>query len=88
MALSTCEAEYISLCDAVKEAIYLRHLLSDLGFPITGPTPIFEDNSACIATTSTHFIIHERTRHIEFKYHYTREQILAKTVRIEKISTD
>ena len=86
VALSTCEAEYISLCDAVKEAIYLRHLLSDLGFPIGEPTPIFEDNSACIATTSTHFTT-ERTKHIELKYHYTREQILAKTVCTKKVST-
>ena len=55
VALSTCEAEYVALCDAVKEAIYLRHLLADLGFPIPEPTPILEDNSACIATTSSHF---------------------------------
>ena len=86
VALSTCEAEYIALCDAVKEAIYLRKLLSDLGFPVTEPTPIFEDNSACIATTSTHFVT-ERTKHIELKYHYTRDQVTAGTVCIKKIST-
>ena len=86
VALSTCEAEYIALCDAVKEAVYFRHLLSDLGFPISEPTPIFEDNSACISTTSTHFTT-ERTKHIETRYHYTRAKILDSTVSILKIPT-
>ena len=86
VALSTCEAEYIALCDAVKQAVYFRHLLKDLCFPITESTPIYEDNTACISTTSTHFTT-ERTKHIETQYHYTRDKILDQTVKIIKVPT-
>ena len=32
VALSTAEAEFFSLCDATREAVYLRNLMQELGF--------------------------------------------------------
>eukprot|EP00961_Rhodomonas_salina_P285724 3861192-Rhodomonas_salina.5 len=34
---------------AAQEALFLRHLLRDLGYEQMAPTVIFEDNQACIA---------------------------------------
>jgi hypothetical protein len=48
IALSTAEAENVALCHAVQEAIWLRHLLKDLGYLQLEATPIYEDNQACI----------------------------------------
>ncbi|CAM9922171.1 unnamed protein product [Heterosigma akashiwo] len=48
VSTSTVEAEYLALRSAVKDIMWLRHLLVDLGCPQTDPTPMVEDNSACI----------------------------------------
>ena len=46
--LSTAEAEYYSASAAGCEVLYLRDLLCRLGFGQRKPTPIYEDNTACI----------------------------------------
>jgi hypothetical protein len=38
--LSSIESEYVVFCEAAREAIWLRRLLADLGFPQTTPTMI------------------------------------------------
>ena len=48
VSLSTMEAEYQASGAAAKEALWLRKLLPDLGFPIDGPTTIFNDNQASL----------------------------------------
>ncbi len=47
-ALSMAEAEYYSASVAGYEVLYLRALLDRLGFKQKKPTPIYEDNTACI----------------------------------------
>jgi hypothetical protein len=46
-ALSTAEAEYYS-ASAGSDVLYLRKLLGQLGFTQQSPTPVYEDNTACI----------------------------------------
>jgi hypothetical protein len=47
-ALSTAEVEYCSAMAAGCEVLYLRALLDRLGFKQKKPTPIYEENTACI----------------------------------------
>jgi hypothetical protein len=47
-ALLTAEAEYYSASAAGCEVLYLRALLDRLEFKQKRPTPIYEDNTACI----------------------------------------
>jgi hypothetical protein len=47
-ALSTAEAEYYSASAAGCEVLYLLALLDRLGYKQKKPTPIYEDNTACI----------------------------------------
>eukprot|EP00965_Chrysotila_dentata_P071120 2350528-Pleurochrysis_carterae.AAC.1 len=47
-ALSTCEAEIMAGSLASCEAVYLRGLLTGLGFPPPGPTELRMDNSSAI----------------------------------------
>ena len=49
VALSTAEAEYMSLSGATQEAVWLRRLLSDFKFSQEEPTVIKEDNQGTIA---------------------------------------
>eukprot|EP00961_Rhodomonas_salina_P159799 2152143-Rhodomonas_salina.1 len=46
--LSSAEAKFVAARICGQEVIYLRALLTGLGFPPSGPTLIWEDNPACI----------------------------------------
>ena len=73
-ALSTAEAEYVALAAAAQEAIWLQQLTCDiLGKPVE-EIEIFEDNQSaiCLAINPQ---FHGRTKHIEIKYHFIRDQV-------------
>lgn len=84
-ALSSTEAEYMALTNATTEAIWLRRILTDLGHPQTAPTTIYEDNQSTIHLAHNP-INHQRTKHIDICYHYTREKINSKEIEIKHIA--
>eukprot|EP00873_Tetraselmis_striata_P010321 jgi/Tetstr1/430585/TSEL_020382.t1 len=86
VALSTAEAEYMALCAAVCEALFLRELLRELCCAQSEATVIFEDNQRCIALTRNP-MTHGRSKHIAIKYHFTREKVLSGEVAIEYCPT-
>ena len=45
-ALSTAEAEYVALCAATQDAVYLHQMLTEFGMEIGGAIPILDDNTA------------------------------------------
>jgi hypothetical protein len=49
LALSTSEAELISVASCAQEVNFCRKLAAELGFIQPGPTPIAEDNTGAIA---------------------------------------
>ena len=55
-AFSTAEAEYVPISSAVKESIWLRNMLGDLGFLQRTPAIIYEDNQSCIAIAKNSLI--------------------------------
>ena len=70
------EAEYVSLSEASKDAVFLRNLLSDLvGF--TGAVDIYCDNQSAIKTVNNP-VFHNRTKHIDIRYHYVRQLVKEK----------
>lgn len=85
VSLSSTEAEYVSLCSATTEAIWLKRLLLDLGIE-TGIVNIYEDNMPCIAISKDP-MYHKRVKHIDIKYHFIREQIENKIIEPIYIST-
>ena len=75
VALSSCEAEYMALTAATQEAKFLNQLLADMtGVKPPGPTTIFEDNQGAIALAKNP-VQHQRSKHIDIKYHYIRQEI-------------
>ena len=74
IALSTAEAEYIALCATAQEVVWLRRLLSELGEDQEAATEVFEDNQGTIAM-SKNPVNHNRTKHIDIRYHYVREAV-------------
>ena len=57
------------MAESVKEAIWLRCLLHNLGFPYKLPTWIFSDNQGAIQLLVKNPKYHKRTKHIETKYY-------------------
>ena len=77
IALSTTEAEYITLCAATQETIYIwiGRLLTDIKAPSHRPTTIREDNQIAIAIAKNP-ISHARTKHIDVKFHFVNEALM------------
>ncbi|KAH9782721.1 Integrase catalytic domain-containing protein [Citrus sinensis] len=85
IALSTTEAEYMAATKAVKEDIWLKGLLGDLGV-IQENIVVFCDNQSVIFLVKNQ-TYHARTKHIDVKYHYVREIIESGVVLLRKIDT-
>ena len=87
VALSTCEAEYVALATATQEAKFLRQLLSDLiCFPCKSVC-MYVDNQGAIALANNP-IHHQRSKHIDVKYHYVRLEIQNRVLELAYIPTD
>jgi hypothetical protein len=74
-ALSTAEAEYYSASTAATEVLYLRNLLEHMGFAQQAPTPVYEDNTACIEWGNHVIGGRERAKHIDIRKHFAHEVI-------------
>ena len=74
VALSTTEAEYVALSAATQEAVWLSRLLTDIKAPPKAPILIKEDNQGTIAVARNP-VSHNRTKHIDIKFHYVREAL-------------
>ena len=72
MALSTTEAEYVAACLTNCEVVWRRKLLSELFDLLLDATCIFCDNQSCVKL-SENPVFHEKSKHIEIKYHYIRD---------------
>ena len=88
VALSTTEAEYYALCEATKEALHVQKLLAELKQQSTTEcTIIFEDNNACVSWSKTEGLDHNRTKHIDIRYHMIRDNVKKQRVHIEYLPT-
>ncbi|GKA24987.1 hypothetical protein Tco_0711020 [Tanacetum coccineum] len=73
---STCESEYILACEASKEAIWMKNFIRDLGVvpTVQDPIEIFCDNESAVTLTKEPKD-HEKSKHIERKYHFVRSKV-------------
>ena len=81
VALSSTEADYVALCSAAQETIWLRHLSSSIGFEQVSPMTLHEEHQGTIPL-SKNPNNHPRTKHIDIKYHYIRETVEKKQVQL------
>ena len=83
--MSTTEAEYMALAEAAKEALWLMRITEELGFP-QDEAEIFCDSQSAICLAKNNFH-HERTKHIDTRYHFIRDEIEEGTLKVSKINT-
>lgn len=87
VSLSSTEAEYVALTEAVKTVIWLNNVLKELGVP-QNPPQIFQDNVGCMewvhGGTAKHF---NKRKHIDLKHHYLMSIVESKKVVLKLIGT-
>ncbi|GJY54520.1 ADP-ribosylation factor 2 isoform X1 [Tanacetum coccineum] len=69
-----------------KEAIWLRGLLEELGVELNR-VAVNCDNQGAIHLSRNH-VFHERNKHINVRYHFIREVLEAKAVKVLKVGTE
>eukprot|EP00253_Pinus_taeda_P014817 PITA_14817 len=84
---STTEAEYVAAAEATKEIAWLRKILEDLQVKQVQSTPLMIDNTFAIKLDKNPKF-HDRTKHINTKYHLIRHHVEAKTIHLRHFSTN
>ncbi|GJT02026.1 hypothetical protein Tco_0823195 [Tanacetum coccineum] len=79
------EAEYMALTEAVKESIWLKGLLIELGVNLRSVIVNCDNQSAIHLSRNAMF--HERTKHINVRYHFIKEIVESKEIEVAKIGT-
>ena len=80
ICLSSAEAEYVAMNQALRQALPLIHLLKEFNCvflkvncsPPSFKCKVYEDNTACISIEESEKFA-PRTKHIALKYHWFRE---------------
>ena len=84
ISLSTTEAEYKAIGDAVKEVMWIKIILKNIfNIKLNIPTPIYEDNQGAIdlannETNHNNF----KTKHMKIRYHFIRNEIKIKKIQL------
>ena len=87
VSISSAEAEYKALSEVIQEGMYLRQLEQETKVNAhIEPTVILEDNQACIKIANNK-MTSQRTKHIDIRYHFSRERIAAKQFILQHVST-
>ncbi|GKA52899.1 hypothetical protein Tco_0746214 [Tanacetum coccineum] len=86
LAISTTEAEYVSAGKACQQALWMKQALVDYGISLDGIT-LMCDNKGAI-DLSKNPVQHSRTKHIEIRHHFLRDNVQKGNISIEKVSSE
>ena len=74
VATATFMAETMGSYEAVREMVWQRKLLEEMGLAEVGPSVLWQDNQGVISNTYNG-TRHDATKHIQVKYYYKRERL-------------
>ncbi|KAK1663428.1 hypothetical protein QYE76_051587 [Lolium multiflorum] len=86
VALSSCEAEYMAATSMACEAVWLQRLLGELLNQEEETVKLYVNNQSAIQLVKNH-VFHERTKHIDTRFHYIGECVEDGKVVVEHIGT-
>mmetsp|Transcript_25719 Transcript_25719/g.48242 ORF Transcript_25719/g.48242 Transcript_25719/m.48242 type:complete len:863 (-) Transcript_25719:324-2912(-) len=86
VAVSSMEAEYIACFYAVQEIVWIRQLLEDVGLARSKSTEVSIDNSSA-RLLALNPVYHQRSKHIDIKYHWLRDKVADGSVDLLLVST-
>ncbi|CAI7770296.1 unnamed protein product [Closterium sp. NIES-53] len=78
-ALSSAESEYMAMFHGVKEVIWLRRLLEEIGQEQKVATPLFCDSKGALGM-ARNAVLHGLNKHMRIKWHRLRKEVKRGTV--------
>ena len=88
VTLSTSEAEYVALGDAVKELLLLRQIwrfmIPGKGMPCF---PVFEDNQGALQLSKDP-MSNSNSKHIDVRHHFLREVVRQGNIVVNHVSSE
>jgi hypothetical protein len=87
VALSIAEAEYNAISMEACEAMWLWNLLAGLFGQTPDPIMIHCDNQSCVKL-SENPVSHDKSKHVEIKFHYIRDMVQRKAVLVQYLPTN
>ncbi|KAI9112576.1 hypothetical protein K1719_016499 [Acacia pycnantha] len=85
VAVSSTEAEYVTVSSCCAQVLWLRQQLSDLGIHLK-EIPILCDNISTISLAKNP-VQHTRTKHIDVRHHFIRDHVQKKDIKVMFIPT-
>jgi hypothetical protein len=76
VALSSCEAEYMAIAEAVKDVLWFLNFMAELKLEVEVPVPLYIDNMSAIHLAENP-VSHQRSKHIDMRYKFIRENVVA-----------
>ena len=83
---SIVEAEYVATAINCTNIVWIKQLLKGMKDKIIEPVILYYDNTSAI-NISKNLVMHTKTKHIAIKYHYLRELVQGKEVKMEYVNT-
>ena len=87
VALSSCEAEYVAATTAACQGIWLARLIGEMLNTDVRPPRLLVDNKSAISL-SKNPVFHDRSKHIEIRYHFIRECVEEGRIDINYVCTN
>ena len=85
VSLSSTESEYVAMAESAKSGLYFNNLLKEISFP-TSYINLCGDNLSAL-TLSAHKAVHQKTKHIDVKYHFLRSLVTNRDVKLNYVNT-
>ncbi|GKB39380.1 hypothetical protein Tco_0884322 [Tanacetum coccineum] len=86
LAISTIEAEYVFAEKACQQALWMKQALVDYDIKLDD-IPVLCDNKGAI-DLSKNPVLHSRTKHIEIRHHFLRDNVQKGNITIEKVNSE
>ena len=89
VALSTAEAEYMSLATGAKETLWLTRFLQEIlcGAWVENPMMIYCDSNSAIQLARND-VVKGRSKHIDIRLHFIRDLIKEKILQVSYVKTE
>lgn len=87
VALSSCEAEYIAGTAGACQGVWLGRVLNNLRGDNQIKALLMIDNKSAIALAKNP-VFHDRSKHIDTRYHFIRECVMNGDIKVEHVSTE
>ena len=87
VALSSCESEYVAATTAACQGIWLARLLGEFREMEEKTVRLKVDNKSAISLAKNP-VMHDRSKHIELRYHFIRDCVETKKIELEYVATE